>query len=122
MERALPARDAQGSPFRNRSRSANSMDAAVEQPTRSLRSHSVTQFPLLRRLALRSNPEHISLRATGISSDETSANVGRKSKGMFRSLLERARRNLDAGMSLVIKAQSSLERWWKSVVASIRNA
>ena len=31
---------------------------------------------------------------------------------MLRNLLQRARRDLDAGMSLVNEAQSSLERWW----------
>ena len=37
---------------------------------------------------------------------------GEKSEGMLRNLLERARRDLDAGRSLVNEAQSSLERWW----------
>jgi hypothetical protein len=37
---------------------------------------------------------------------------GEKSESMLRNLLERARRDLDAGRSLVNEAQSSLERWW----------
>ena len=37
---------------------------------------------------------------------------GEKSEGMLRNLLERARRDLDAGRSLVNEVQSSLERWW----------
>ena len=37
---------------------------------------------------------------------------GEKTEGMLRNLLQRARRDLDAGMKLVNEAQSSLERWW----------